>query len=103
MFLSGIHAAAPAALRVAFVTLLLALAPCAPAQITTPIRLVVPFAAGGPTDVAARIIAPKLGDAYKRPVIIDNKVGATGAIGAEFVAHAPPDGANEVAKSSGDG
>ena len=50
------------------------------AQLTTPIRLVVPFAAGGPTDVAARIIAPKLGEAYKRPVIIDNKVGATGAI-----------------------
>ena len=78
---------------VARAVLLTAIALSAFAQLTTPIRLVVPFAAGGPTDVAARIIAPKLGDAYKRPVIVDNKVGATGAIGAEFVAKATPDGA----------
>lgn len=62
------------------------------AQGTGPVRLVVPFAAGGPTDVAARIIAPFLGQAYKRPFIVENKLGATGAIGAEYVAKSAADG-----------
>jgi tripartite-type tricarboxylate transporter receptor subunit TctC len=57
-----------------------------------PIRLVVPFSAGGPTDVAARLIEPKLRELLKQPVIIDNRVGATGAIGSELVAKAAPDG-----------
>jgi tripartite-type tricarboxylate transporter receptor subunit TctC len=57
-----------------------------------PIRLVVPFSAAGPTDVAARLIEPKLRELLKQPVIIDNRVGATGAIGSEFVAKAAPDG-----------
>ena len=62
------------------------------AQSTQPIKLIVPFAAGGPTDIAARIIAPRLSASLGRPVVVDNKVGATGAIGAEFVAKAAPDG-----------
>ncbi len=60
---------------------------------TAPKRLVVPFAVGGPTDIAARIIAPALGEAYKRTFIVENRVGATGAIGTEFVARSAPDGA----------
>ena len=56
------------------------------------VRIVVPFAAGGPTDVLARVLAPMLSASLKRPVIVENRVGATGSIGAAFVAHAPPDG-----------
>ncbi len=56
------------------------------------VRLVVPFATGGPTDIAARVIAPLLSEAMGKTVIVDNRVGATGAIGAEFAARAPTDG-----------
>ena len=56
------------------------------------VRLVVPFSTGGPTDIAARVIAPLLSEAIGKNVIVDNRVGATGAIGAEFVARAPADG-----------
>jgi tripartite-type tricarboxylate transporter receptor subunit TctC len=68
----------------------------APAQAETwpdkTIRLVVPAGPGGPTDVLARIIADRLTAALPQPVIIDNRGGAGGAIGARVVAAAPPDG-----------
>jgi tripartite-type tricarboxylate transporter receptor subunit TctC len=56
------------------------------------VRLVVPFSTGGPTDIAARVIAPLLSEAMGKTVIVDNRVGATGAIGADFVARSPADG-----------
>src|SRR5215813_1043532 len=57
-----------------------------------PIRLVVPYAAGGPTDVLGRLVADYLGRDLKQTVFVENKAGAQGAIGAEAVAHAEPDG-----------
>ena len=57
-----------------------------------PVRIVIPFAAGGATDVTARIIGQKMADEWGVTVIIENKPGATGAIAAEYVAKANPDG-----------
>jgi tripartite-type tricarboxylate transporter receptor subunit TctC len=57
-----------------------------------PIRLVVPYAAGGTSDILARQIGPKLTDAWGQPVIVENKPGANGNVGADFVAKSAPDG-----------
>lgn len=59
---------------------------------TRTIRLVVPYAAGGGTDALARTLAPKLANALGASVIVDNKPGASGAIGTEAVVRAPADG-----------
>jgi len=57
-----------------------------------PIRIVVPFAAGGPTDITARHLAKKLTEVIGQSVIVDNRGGANGMIGAEIVAKSKPDG-----------
>ena len=57
-----------------------------------PIRLIVPYVAGGPTDAQARLFADHIGRDLKQTVVVENKGGAQGAIGAEVVAHAEPDG-----------
>ncbi len=59
---------------------------------THPIRLIVPFAAGGANDIVARLIAPDLEKAMGQPIIIENKPAATGIVGADLVAKAAPDG-----------
>ena len=56
------------------------------------IRVIVPFPAGGPTDIVARPLAQMLGDALKSTIVIDNRAGAGGSIGAEAVARSNPDG-----------
>ena len=73
----------------------LALAPSTHAQEafpTKPIRIVVPFTAGGIVDSIARTIGEKLSAKYGQPVLVENKAGAGGAIGTDFVAKAPADG-----------
>ncbi len=57
-----------------------------------PVRIIVPVAAGGGTDVQARALGKHLQDLTGQPFIVDNRAGASGIIGAEIVAGAPPDG-----------
>ena len=59
-----------------------------------PIRIVVPFAAGGTSDILARAIGPRITEAWGQPVIVENRTGANGNVGADFVAKSAPDGYN---------
>jgi tripartite-type tricarboxylate transporter receptor subunit TctC len=59
---------------------------------TKPVRLVVPFAAGSPTDALARVLSRALGARLKQSIVVDNKPGATGIIGTDNVAKSDPDG-----------
>ena len=75
----------------------LSLAPAAFAQTAAsfpskPLRIVVTFSTGGAPDILARLIGDKLATAWGQPVVVDNKPGAGGNTGADFVAKAPPDG-----------
>jgi tripartite-type tricarboxylate transporter receptor subunit TctC len=67
-------------------------ASAATAYPTRLIRMVVPFSAGSGVDVLGRVIAEKLSERLKQPVIVDNKTGAAGVIGFEYAAKSPPDG-----------
>src|SRR4051812_48526055 len=66
-----------------------------------PVRLVVPYAAGGNADIWARILAQKLSDSLKQPFVVENKPGANGSIGTDFVAKSAADGYTLLAVASG--
>jgi tripartite-type tricarboxylate transporter receptor subunit TctC len=84
----GLRAAAAAMLASAF----LLLAAAGPARADDIVRLIVPFAAGSYTDNVARLVAPGLAEHLGKNVIIENRAGANGIIGADYVARAKPDG-----------
>jgi tripartite-type tricarboxylate transporter receptor subunit TctC len=65
---------------------------CAQTFPSKPIRIIVAFPPGGGTDIVARMVAPRLGEALGTQVIVDNRAGAQGVVGTEIVAKAPPDG-----------
>ena len=83
--------------RLAAIAALAGLTPVAMGQDPTafpagPVRIVVPFAAGGATDITARLVGEKLALKWKKPVIIENHAGAGGNVGSDLVAKAKPDG-----------
>jgi len=65
---------------------------CAQSFPTKPIKIIVPYPPGGTSDILARAVGQKLSEAWGQPVLVENKPGATGNIGADFVAKSPPDG-----------
>src|SRR6266851_9890423 len=76
----------------ALTCLLVSLAAYAQPFPSKPVRIVVPFPPGGGADALARLMAPKLTGLWKQQVIVENKPGASGHIGAELVAQSAPDG-----------
>ena len=81
-------------LTTAFVAGLLLFATHATAQSypSKPIRIIVPFTPGGSNDVLGRVVAQRLQDTWQQPVVVENKPGAAGQVGAEAAAKSPPDG-----------
>lgn len=66
-----------------------------------PIKLIVPFPAGGPNDIIARVIGQRMSELIKQPVVIDNRGGQGGVLGTDAVAKAPPDGYTIAISSAG--
>src|SRR5689334_24972411 len=88
----GRHAHGFACSVVASLTLLASLPTYADVYPSRPVRIIVPFTPGGSTDLYARTLSPKLADALNQQVVVDNRAGAGGALGAELASKATPDG-----------
>jgi len=73
----------------------------APSYPNKPVRVVVAFTAGGTTDILARAVSQKLAESLKQPFVIENKPGAGGNLGTEFVVRSPPDGYTLIVNSVG--
>src|SRR4029434_7360142 len=68
---------------------------------TKPIRIIIPFGAGGPSDLLARTVGQKLTEASRQQVLIDNRHGANGIVGSELAARSAPDGYTLVMATNG--
>ena len=86
---------------VTLLAMALPLSAVAQAYPSKPIKMIVPFPAGGTTDIVARIIAQKMTESMGQPVTVDNKGGAGGNIGADLMAKAAPDGYTILASPNG--
>ena len=89
---AGILWYAGSAIAVCFVALVLNAAVHAQSWPAKPVKLIVPFPPGGGADTLARVMAPKLSEMWGQPVLIENRPGASGMIGADAVAQSPADG-----------
>jgi len=78
--------------RIALLAVVLATSAFAQTYPSRAIRIVVAFPAGGGSDLAARVVAQKLSESFGQPVVVENRVGANGSVGAEAVARSAPDG-----------
>ncbi|TMG90452.1 MAG: tripartite tricarboxylate transporter substrate binding protein, partial [Betaproteobacteria bacterium] len=90
-------------MRFAALALAVIASAAAPAQDypARPVRLVVPYAAGGNADIFGRTLAQKLGGELKQPFVVENRAGANGGIGADFVAKSAPDGYTLLVTANG--
>ena len=81
-------------MKLLFAAIAFAFAAAAQAQAwpSKPIKYIVPFAAGGTTDILGRMVGAKLSEAFGQPVVVENRPGAAGAVGVEMLAKSPPDG-----------
>lgn len=89
------------AVLVALATVVAASSASAASYPTRPVKIIVPFAAGGGTDVLARVIQQKLNEKWGQPVIVENQPGASGGIGTRAVVNAAPDGYTLLMASTG--